>query len=205
MPEIFEAFGYPLSDRSLEAEETRRNGLCPFMGAECDGGGNRYLSHIDLNRYPDLRECFRERRTVPSGVCSIQTTRRQPPWIVCPRRLLFLGHSRGDKPGHQDATRRFVLSHSGIQNGPIGVWAEVKLKFKTTTNRGPKSFDYTFDYVLAPTRRARLGELSTELQLTVDRLREIVVAGGYTLSMREGDVMVEDFPSCPPCVVEIMT
>jgi len=41
MSQIFELFGYPLEDQSLEAQQCRRSAWCPFMGRECDGGGNR--------------------------------------------------------------------------------------------------------------------------------------------------------------------
>jgi len=37
MSQIFELFGYPLEDQSLEAQQCRRSAWCPFMGRECDG------------------------------------------------------------------------------------------------------------------------------------------------------------------------
>ena len=91
-PQLFEVFGFPLSDRGSTAEKFRQNAMCPFMGCECDGGGNRYLSHVDLSSKPELKDYFGGRARVPSGVCSIQPKQGERPWIVCPRRLMVLAH-----------------------------------------------------------------------------------------------------------------
>ena len=67
MSKIFELFGYPVADQSPEAIETRKNAQCPFMGADCDGGGNRYLSNVNLKQNTELAAFFEGRSSVPSG------------------------------------------------------------------------------------------------------------------------------------------
>src|SRR5579863_4625944 len=95
MPQIFEIFGYPISDDSEAAKRTRREARCPFMGRDCDGGGNRYLSDVNLNEKVDLGGIFVGRTSVRAGVCSIKLLPdADTPWIVCPRRLLTLGRER---------------------------------------------------------------------------------------------------------------
>ena len=44
MSKIFELYGYRLDCWNEEATANREKAWCPFMDAECDGGGNRYLS-----------------------------------------------------------------------------------------------------------------------------------------------------------------
>jgi hypothetical protein len=148
MPTIFELFGYSLSNRSIEVENLRQQAYCPFMKTTCDGGGNRYLSTISLSNSP-LNTYFdtSQLTSVPSGVCSLQLQPGHTPWIICPRRLLFLG-----KAGHptqvrkpQNALERQLLAWGGFQPGQqVGVWPEVKVKY----SEGAKSFDYAFDYIL---------------------------------------------------------
>lgn len=48
MSKIFELYGYRLDSWNKEAADNRAKAWCPFMDAECDGGGNRYLSALDL-------------------------------------------------------------------------------------------------------------------------------------------------------------
>jgi hypothetical protein len=88
MGAIFEVFGFPVGDDQPEAEEVRRSAWCPFMAQECDGGGNRHLSNVDLKVDPELRDFFDGLDEVPAGICSLRPTPASEPWIVCPRRLL---------------------------------------------------------------------------------------------------------------------
>lgn len=106
MPEIFEIFGYPLSDQSEEAKSNRLAARCPFMERDCDGGGNRYLSQVQLVDTHPLKSLYPTRETLAAGVCSIQVARSATPWIVCPRRLLVLGRGRAPtgKPSKQPRT-----------------------------------------------------------------------------------------------------
>ena len=62
MSQIFEIFGYPVADKSSEAKTARRSAVCPFMGQDCDGGGNRYLSQIDLAKNVALAPLYPDRR-----------------------------------------------------------------------------------------------------------------------------------------------
>ncbi|MCL2322182.1 MAG: hypothetical protein FWC47_08780 [Oscillospiraceae bacterium] len=90
MSKIYELYGYRLQNWDDEAENNLRRAWCPFMNAECDGGGNRYQSAIDLQINPDLKARIPEKDTIQCGVCSLQTRVGEQPWIICPRRLLSL-------------------------------------------------------------------------------------------------------------------
>lgn len=90
MSKIFELFGFRLDAWGEEAELNCAKAWCPFMNATCDGGGNRYLSAIDLRHHPALAAKFPDKRIVQAGVCSLRVRENEQPWIVCPRRLLSL-------------------------------------------------------------------------------------------------------------------
>ena len=151
MPKIFELFGFPTEIQTKEAIECRKMAKCPFMGGECDGGGNRYASQIDLGNNPTLKNFFDNRQYVASGVCSIQLKDGESPWIVCPRRLLVLGREKAVNRANQSDTESQILK---LLNYPIGtklgVWSEVKLMIEEVSDVGEKSFHYTFDYVVVP-------------------------------------------------------
>lgn len=83
MPKIYELLGYPVSDTGACVQESRERAFCPFISDVCDGGGNRYMSALDLRDHPELKERFPGMERVPSGVCSIQVSDGQPPWIIC--------------------------------------------------------------------------------------------------------------------------
>lgn len=75
MSKIFELFGYRLSNWTEEAEDNLQRAWCPFMNAECDGGGNRYQSAIDLRTNKLLRERIPNKDAIQCGVCSLLNTR----------------------------------------------------------------------------------------------------------------------------------
>jgi len=104
LPKIFEIFGYPVADKSATAERNRKAARCPFTAMECDGGGNRYLSHVHVGKDSKLKDYFGGKELVPSGVCSIQLHEDEAPWIVCPKRLLFLGGEEAGSRRHQGYT-----------------------------------------------------------------------------------------------------
>ena len=52
MSKIFELYGYRLDRWNEEAANNRSKAWCPFMHSECDGGGNRYLSALNLSKLP---------------------------------------------------------------------------------------------------------------------------------------------------------
>lgn len=200
MSELFEVYGYPVGDRSAEADEWRRSAECPFIGAECDGGGNRYMTNIRFSQRPRLQHLYPTREEIPSGVCSLMGAEASP-WIVCPRRLLVLGRA-GSTRAHQDHVEAAVLRYAGFDSGDrIGVWTEVK--FKNTIKQ--KVFDYTFDYVLMNIGDRPLPLVASAIrQSTSDALRTVTGAG-YKLRRSGTDYVVEDFPYGPPVIIEIMT
>ena len=159
MSKIYELFGYPVDDDSREVAESRRMAYCPFMSGQCDGGGNRYMSEIDLLEYKELGKLFPGLERVPSGVCSIQFSERTPPWIICPRRLLYMGKDANDDVLH-GRTQEILLKTCNFPKGiEVGIWSEVKVKYKDGDNDEEKSaFDYTFDYVLMPLDRVTQGQ-----------------------------------------------
>jgi hypothetical protein len=176
------------------------------MDSDCDGGGNRYLSSIDLRERPSLRDYFLGRESVPSGVCSLQLTERGMPWIVCPRRLLVLGRSDTGRRAHQGAIESMLLGLSGCASGlRLGVWPEVKMKYAEQRGEIRKSFDYTFDYILFRVARLDQHEIEQRTGKTWRVLRPIIKAGGYRIGSEGSCEFVDDFPDGAPLVVEIMT
>jgi hypothetical protein len=55
MSKIFELYGYRVDCWNEAAAQNRAKAWCPFTDAECDGGGNRYLSALDLRINQKLR------------------------------------------------------------------------------------------------------------------------------------------------------
>lgn len=206
MPKIFEIFSYPIADRSPAAEANRQNARCSFMRRDCDGGGNRYLSDVDLRNKPDLAGLFPGRERVRAGVCSIKLSAAGAPWIVCPRRLLALNRTPEENRSYQEASQQKLLSLTGVGRGTrIGVWSEVKIKYKEDVGNAKKRFDYTFDYVLVPVGRISGKELEELLGQPFKRIQPRLVKNGYALSVREGEPHVEDFPIGNPTIIEVMT
>lgn len=176
------------------------------MGGDCDGGGNRYLSQVDLQRNGQLQNYFGNRTEVAAGICSIQLKDGEAPWIVCPRRLLVLGRKNAIARAHQTKSQTEVLSLLGYSSGTrIGVWSEVKLQFKERINKTEKSFNYTFDYVIAPVGRMSQSQIEPVLGNSWARCRKIFEGGGYSISRRDNQDFVEDCPTGSPSIIEIMT
>lgn len=163
MPEIYDLFGHPVSDRSAATEQSRKARRCPFMEAVCDGGGNRHQTTIPLRDGEPLRDYFDiEFSSVIPGICSI--TAGSDTWVVCPRRLLAF---KNDETAHQPPTvnkalqsyERDLLVNAGFPSGvEIGVWAEVSLKLKEegVNEEGDADTNYHFDYIAAPLKRSTL-------------------------------------------------
>lgn len=211
MSQIFELFGYPLTDKSDEAEACRKSAMCPFMGDLCDGGGNRPQSNLSLAAHPALVTYFDDNvsATIPSGVCSLQVKSGQKPWIVCPRRLLFLGKSGGQdvsKRANQHFAESRLLAHSDFPAGTsVGVWSEVKVKYTTNDGDYEKSFDSTFDYVLVPLETLSRSEVEQITAVDWPILHPLLASAGYRISQHDGEIFVHHFPSGQPIIVEIMT
>lgn len=213
MPKIFELFGYPLSAKGKKAEQSRRQALCPFYGGKCDGGGNRYLSAIPLSEHPELANCFDDNslNKVQVGVCSIQLLDDEAPWIVCPRRLLVLGHSQASAYQHQQYAENKVLGTLGYPKGTrLGVWREVNIYVESNGENGnedevAKSFDYTFDYVVMPVGSAPLQQAHKSLGGDIKKLQKALVKNGYDFASRDNETYVENYPQGTPSILEIMT
>ncbi|HEB71830.1 MAG TPA: hypothetical protein ENI77_04350 [Nitrospirae bacterium] len=206
MPKIFEIFGFPLNDKSTEAEECKRSAQCPFMDCECDGGGNRYLSNIDLSNKARLRKYFRDKKTVHSGICSISLNDHDSPWIVCPRRLMVLGRLNTGNRKYQKYAENLLFKHSHLTKGTrLGVWSELKLKYVEQIGGLKKKFDYTFDYLVMPLKRCSEFEFSEITGMSWNKAKPLLESSGFSFARREGIAYVEDFPSGAPIVVEIMT
>ena len=205
MSKIFELYGYRLDRWNQEAEQNLRVARCPFMNAECDGGGNRFQSAIDLTKNPELSARIPNKDTVQVGICSLQTRDGEQPWIVCPRRLLSL--KGGELTNHQSYVRKQLSGFSELEKGvKYFAWSEVKIKTESTNSEDEaKWFDYTFDYVLAGVQRKRLSEVAELMELPLATVKRTATKNGYTLASRDSEIWIEDFPSDPLIIIEVMT
>ena len=205
MPRIHEVFGYPLTDTSKVAITNRKACRCPFMDAPCDGGGNRYLSDVDLSKDKELSAYFNGRRSVPSGVCSIQLKASEAPWVVCPRRLLCLGRKDSGERAGQSFAQQLLLSKCNYPEGArIGVWSELKM-IHTPSGSSGKRFDYTFDYVLMPIGRVSSEHVCELLGGSWPRISAKLQLSGYSMHHERDQYFVDDFPIGKPTIIEIMT
>jgi hypothetical protein len=210
MPQIFELFGFPLIDDTQAARSGRANAFCPFMGRVCDGGGNRYSSHLHLARLPEVLALYPGRETLPAGVCSIRLVADGEPWIVCPRRLMALNRNRQDGDTHQGDSESRILRLLRYPAGTtLGVWSEVKLMYKqqvrTPAGNRQKKFDYTFDYVLMPLGRVTQEQAVHASGIDWGLLSRHLRDSGFTIAQRERTTYIEDFPTGIPSIIEIMT
>lgn len=205
MSKIYELFGYRLNAWGPEAEANCQKAWCPFMDAECDGGGNRYLSAIDLRTHPELAKKIPGKQLVQAGVCSLRVRDGEQPWIVCPRRLFSL-RENSSRLNYQDHVKQQLSKYMELpQNGKYGVWAEVKMKVGTTTDdEQEKFFDYTFDYVIAGSRKLLVSEAASIIGRSEKATQKIAEENGFALAKR-GDLWIENFPADPVVIVEIMT
>jgi hypothetical protein len=204
MSKIFELFGFPLETWNSRAKINAKKAFCPFMGAQCDGGGNRYLSGINLEQRTDLQKYFPGLKLVQAGVCSLRPKVDEQPWIVCPRRLLSL---RNGKANFQSTTLSKLIHISGLQKDAVfRAWSEVKMKVETANEEEEaKSFDYTFDYILTGLTRKPLAQIAALIEKSERITQDIAEKNGFTLARRDGVLWVDDFPSDPITIVEIMT
>ena len=176
------------------------------MGRDCDGGGNRYLSQIQLTANHPLKASYPNRETLAAGVCSIQVARSDTPWIVCPRRLLVLGREGLGERVHQKSTEAKTLSILGYPSGTkLGIWPEVKMKYVTDIDGLSVSIDYSFDYILMPLASVSQSEVEQLTGLSWTQARRNFEAGGYTSARRGDEYFIEDCPIGTPSVIEIMT
>jgi hypothetical protein len=204
MGKIYELHGYRLNRWNQEAERTLRRAWCPFMDAECDGGGNRYQSAISVRKNAELRVKFPDKEVIQCGVCSLQTHPGEQPWIVCPRRLLSLKH--GHLSAYQSCVRERLSAYAELDKGkPYTAWSEVKIKTEAAADDAAKSFNYTFDYILAGAERRRVREIAEMLALPVHAVQKIAKKSGYTLASHHSEMWIENFPADPLMILEVMT
>ena len=208
MSQIYELLGYPINDHSPKVEASRKSAYCPFLGAVCDGGGNRYMSGLQLADHPELREYFSslDGNQVQSGICSIQLTEGASPWIICPRRMLYMGHHANTEilNGY---TQRTLLEKCGFEKGDrIGVWAEAKVKYQNEDDdTDDAAFDYTFDYVLMPIGRVSKEKAMNDTNMGWVELKKLIEKGGLPIIKENGKLYIDDFPIGNPAIVEVMT
>ena len=187
MAKIFELFGHYVNDKSSEAEKCRKMALCPFMNSPCDGGGNRYMSHINLKTMPELKRYFNNMTVVPSGICSLEIHENERPWIVCPRRLLFLRNTNSGNISHQEYAKGLLFKQLNTRKYvKYGIWSELKIKYVKDVHNTRKSFDYTFDYIIAPLMRCNLSDVMQASQMKKNEVLRVLQSSGYTLAKRKG-------------------
>ena len=206
MPKIYELLGYPVNDNSPDVVESRKRAYCPFISNMCDGGGNRFMSDIDLREHDELKALFPGLTRVPSGVCSIQISDDTAPWIICPRRLLYMGR-KANPTVLRGETQTRLLEKCGFSKGTeIGIWAEAKVKYTNDTEDDDTSaFDYTFDYVLMPLGRVSQAQAIAASGMEWSVLQKNLRDSGHTFARRNGEIYIEDFPVGTPVIVEVMT
>jgi hypothetical protein len=172
MSKIFELYGFRLDCWNDAAENNLKRVWCPFMNAECDGGGNRYLSAINLKTNASLRAKIKGKDIIQTGVCSLQTHENEQPWIVCPRRLLSL--KNGNLSEYQSCVRKKLSEYSELDKTRIyKAWSEVKIKTEVSTDDDEmKTFDYTFDYVLSAVKQKKVSDIASLLSLSPDIVKK---------------------------------
>lgn len=206
MSKIYELLGYPVSDNSEKATSSRKKAFCPFMNATCDGGGNRFMSELSLNEHPELQHFFPFLERVPSGICSIQLSEDTSPWIICPRRLLYMGNKANERTLTGTTQQKLFSKCNFPANSTIGIWAETKVKYTGEgTTDSNTSFDYTFDYVLCQLGRVSLKLASNMTGMTETELKQKLTLAGHTLAFINRDIIIEDFPVGTPYIIEVMT
>lgn len=206
MPKIYELFGYPIDDGSPAVVESRKRTYCPFISDVCDGGGNRFMSDIDLREHEELKKLFPGLTSIPSGVCSIQVSDDTSPWIICPRRLLYMGRKANSEILKGETQTRLLAKCGFPEGAEIGIWAEAKVKYSSgIADEDLSAFDYTFDYVLMPLGRVRQSQAIIDSGLEWSVLQKNLRNSGHTFARRNGEIYIEDFPVGSPVIVEVMT
>lgn len=206
MPKIYELLGYPISDNSFEVIESRKKAYCPFISDVCDGGGNRFMSDIDLREHEELKKLFPGLSRIPSGICSIQVSDDTEPWIICPRRLLYMGKKANANVLRGEKQIRLLEKCGFLKGTKIGIWAEIKVKYTNDTEDDDTSaFDYTFDYVLMPLGCVNQSQATAASGMEWNVLQKYLRNSGHTFARRNGEIFIEDFPIGTPVIVEVMT
>jgi hypothetical protein len=204
--QIFELFGFPVDDQSKIADYHRRNCICPFYNRICDGGGNRYQSFVSNQkvRAEGLDEYFKiDLKDYPPGVCSLKV--KDDNWIVCPRRL-FSFDSQNSSGEHFNFINKVIYDYCEIDpRNQFAVWGEVKIKYKEHSDGFIKTFDSTFDYLVAEVGPKLAKDVAKDLRITEKSLLSKCSKAGIALSNRDGKNYIEYFPHGTPHIIEVMT
>lgn len=204
MPKLYEIFGYRHDDDTLDAQNHRQNAWCPFMDTPCDGGGNRWLTQISLDKeeHRELKMLYPNHDKLIPGACSIQPNPNDIPWIICLHRLFAIS----SKTQHiiRSVLSYFHLPHPCI----LGVWSEVKIEHKEIINGLVSQFDYTFDYILFQLENISL-ETGFEIVYgtkpeTISKLQtfeRLIEKKGFIIH----DNQIINFPIPKPIIIEVMT
>ncbi|MDR1468024.1 MAG: hypothetical protein LBT00_01880 [Spirochaetaceae bacterium] len=205
MSKIFELYGYRLDCWNETAENNLKRVWCPFIDGECDGGGNRYLSAINVKSNANLSAKIKGKDIIQAGVCSLQIHENEQPWIVCPRRLLSL--KNGNLSAYQACVRKKLSEYSELEKTKTyKAWSEVKIKTEISTGDNEmKSFNYTFDYVIAATERKKIADIASSLSCSPKMVKKTAEENGYTVVYRDAEYWIDDFPADPFIIIEVMT
>lgn len=208
MPTIYEVFGFLPNDVSDPARKARYNALCPYTGSQCDGGGNRHQTKINLEA-SELRSSFHpELSSVVPGICSIQHSDKT--WVVCPRRLLGFAPVKDNMLPSQilGEHEQQALLAAGLPSGiELGVWPEVYLNFGDDET----AINYHFDFVIAKLHRGKsLNSVLSAYPETTDNDKEgllsIARKNRYLTGRMNRDSEAELLPDLGnPFIVEVMT
>jgi hypothetical protein len=204
--QIFELFGHTIDDKSEKALLNRKNCICPFTNNVCDGGGNRYqtfLTKSDVGKNNLTKYFSKDLKLVPPGVCSLLV--KDVRWIVCPRRIFSFAIENDTY--HNDFVVSILKKYCNLENEKsIGIWSEVKVKYSDENEEDDaKSFDYTFDYIVASLGKKKISEVAEKLHLTEAKVRKQAEENGYTIALRGEDYYIEDFPVGKLNIIEVMT
>ena len=205
--QIFELFGYTLENKSDKSIYFQKNCICPFTNNTCDGGGNRYQTFLTKNDVEQnkLSKYFADDlKIIPPGVCSLLV--KDVRWIVCPRRIFAFSQNAQNKE-HNDFVSSLLKKYCSLEKGKkIGIWSEVKVKYSEENQEDDtKSFDYTFDYIVASLGSKKISEIAQKLKTSETKLRKQIEENGYTIAVRGEDYYIEDFPTGNLNIIEIMT
>lgn len=204
--QIYELFGFLVDDTSTVAEEYRKHCRCPFTNERCDGGGNRYQTFVtqaELQKFGLAEYFVNSSGLIPPGVCSIRTNAET--WIVCPRRIFAFSQIQ-EESAYSSYIAGILKKYFKYSPGNrIGVWSEIKIKYTTKDDDGEKSFDYTFDYIIAEIGPQKLSVVAEELGLSLKKTETLLLNKGYTLAKRGADLYLEEYPIGLPHIIEVMT
>jgi hypothetical protein len=209
MSKIFELYGFRLDCWNEAAENNLKRAWCPFMDSECDGGGNRYLSAINVKSNAKLRAKIKGKDIIQAGVCSLQIHGNEQPWIICPRRLLSL--KNGNLSAYQSHIRKKLSEYSELdKTKTYKAWSEVKIKMEVANEEyrddgKTKAFDYMFDYVISATERKKIVDIALLLGLSPESVKKTAEKNGYTVAYRNAEYWIDDFPADPFVIIEVMT